>query len=168
ALIASAARDTGLLWGLIGFMAIIVSCAAVRKALDWMELLHSPKMAILLTTVVMVMLGMTTLGVSVGLFDLAHITLFPIAILAITAERFALIETEQGFGKALKITLATLVVIAAAYVVMNSLFLQSLILAFPELLLVVMAINLWLGKWIGLRVVEFIRFRKLIFQGVGT
>ncbi|MDH4248425.1 MAG: UUP1 family membrane protein, partial [Deltaproteobacteria bacterium] len=159
ALIASAARDTGLLWGLIGFMAIIVSCAAVRKALDWMELLHSPKMAILLTTVVMVMLGMTTLGVSVGLFDLAHITLFPIAILAITAERFALIETEQGFGKALKITLATLVVIAAAYVVMNSLFLQSLILAFPELLLVVMAINLWLGKWIGLRVVEFIRFR---------
>lgn len=163
ALIAAAARETGLLWGMIGFVVIILLSAAVRRMLDWMQLLHSPKMAIMLTTVVIVMLLMTVAGVNAGLFELAHMTLFPIAILAITSERFAIIQEEQGFQKAMRMMMTTIVVIAAAYWVMDSLFLQSLILAFPELLLFVIGLNLWLGKWVGLRVSEFIRFRKLIF-----
>ncbi len=165
ALIAAAARDTGLLWGLIGFVLIIVTSAIVRKFLDWLQLLHSPKMAIMLTVVVIVMLVMTVLGVHFKLFEIAHISLFPIAVLAITAERFSIIETEQGTLKAFRITATTMVVIAACYAVMSSLFLQSMILAFPELLLIVIALNLWLGKWVGMRVMEFIRFRKLIFGG---
>lgn len=162
ALIAAAARETGLLWGIVGFLGIISVTALVRKVLDWLQLLHSPKMAIMLTTVVIVMMVITVGGVQLGLFELAHMTLFPIAILAITAERVALMEIEQGGVKVAKITLMTLIVIAACYAVMDSLFMQSLILAFPELLLVVVALNLWLGKWIGIRVLEFVRFRRLI------
>ncbi|MBI5467599.1 MAG: UUP1 family membrane protein [Deltaproteobacteria bacterium] len=164
ALIAAAARETGLLWGVVGFVMVILVSALARKVLDWLHLLHSPKMAIMLTTVVVVMLSTTVAGVRLGLFDLAHITLFPIAIMAITAERFAILETEQGIKKAAMITLATIVVISACYAVMDSLFLQSMFLAFPELLLVVIAINMWLGKWIGMRLMEFIRFRRLIFR----
>ncbi|MDH5527813.1 MAG: UUP1 family membrane protein [Nitrospirota bacterium] len=163
ALIAAASRETGLWWGLAGFLTIIMLAALVRRGLDWMHLLHSPKMSIMLTIVVIAMLGLTVAATHAGLFDLAHVTLFPIAILAITAERFSLIEQEQGLGKVSRITAATLVVIAAAYWVMDSLFLQSLVLAFPEVLLLLVAINLWLGKWIGMRVSEFYRFRHLIF-----
>jgi len=164
ALIAAASRETGLLWGLVGFMLIIVITSLVRKLLDWVHLLHSPKMAILLTIVVIVMLLMTMFGVHFGLFDLAHISLFPIAILAITAERFAIIEAEQGLKESLRISFMTAIVIAFCYATMDSLFLQSMVLAFPEILLLVIALNLWLGKWVGMRVSEFIRFRKLIFK----
>jgi len=163
ALIAAAARETGLFWGALGFALIIMVSAIVRKGLEWLHLLHSPKMAIMLTIVIVIMLGSTVFAVNAGLYEFAHITLFPIAILAITAERFALIETEQGLPKALRIMMVTLMVMAACYVVMDSQFLQSLVLAFPELLLVLIAMNLWLGKWMGIRVLEFIRFRRLIF-----
>lgn len=163
ALIAAAARESGLLWGLVGFVLIILVSSLVRKVLDWLQLLHSPKMAIMLSTVVIVMMLTTIISVHFNLFELAHVTLFPIAVLAITAERFAIIESEQGSQKAFKITFTTLIVISACYMVMDSLFLQSMFLAFPELLLVVIALNLWLGKWIGMRVTEFFRFRKLIF-----
>jgi len=162
ALIASAARETGLMWGVIGFLLILLIVSTLRRLLDWFRLLHSPKMAIMLTTVVIVMLAITILAVNAGLFDLAHFTLFPIAILAITSERFAIIEIEQGWRKAMKITFTTLLVISAAYLFMDSLFLQSMILAFPELLFVIIALYLWLGKWTGMRVVEFFRFRKII------
>jgi hypothetical protein len=163
ALIAAAARETGLFWGVVGFSFIILVSSVVRKALDWMQLLHSPKMGIMFTTVVITLLTLTIAGVHSGLFELAHITLFPIAILAITAERFALIETEQGFRKAATILGVTILVVSACFLVMDSLFLQSLVLAFPELLLVVIALNIWLGKWMGIRALEFIRFRRLIF-----
>jgi hypothetical protein len=163
ALIAAAARETGLLWGLIGFVMIILISSLVRRVLDKVHLLHSPKMAILLTNVVIVILLITIFGVQFNLFELAHVSLFPIAILAITAERFSLMEIEQGWRKALTISLNTLVVIAAAYAVMASLFLQSMILAFPELLFLIIALNLWLGKWVGMRVTEFYRFRRLLY-----
>ena len=116
----------------------------------------------MLTSVVVMMLIMTVLSVNYGLTEIAHISLFPIAILAITAERFSIVESEQGFLKALKLSLATAVLIAAAYMVMDSLFLQTLIVAFPEMLLVIIALNLWLGRWIGMRMLEYIRFRSLI------
>ena len=165
ALIATAARETGIFWGLIAFFLIILISAAVRKFLDYLQLLHSPKMAIMLTVVVISMLLLTIFAVNSSLFHLAHISLFPIAILAITAERFAIIVEEQGLAKALKISFSTAIVIVAAYAVMSSLFMQSLILAFPELLLFLIVLNLWLGKWVGMRLSEYIRFRKLIFKG---
>ncbi|MGB5964418.1 MAG: 7TM domain-containing protein [Sulfurimonadaceae bacterium] len=164
ALIATAARETGIWWGLAGFFFIILVSALVRKFLNYLQLLHSPKMAIMLTVVVISMLLMTVFAVQTSLFDLAHISLFPIAILAITAERFAIIQEEQGFYKAMRISFFTAIVIIAAYVVMSSLFMMSLIIAFPELLLFLIVLNLWLGKWVGMRLSEFIRFRKLIFQ----
>lgn len=163
ALIAAASRETGLYWGLLGFALIIIITAIIRKGLDWLQLLHSPKMAVILAVVVLVMMAMTVVGVNFGLFELAQMTLFPIAILAITAERFAIMTEEQGYLKSFRIMLMTAIVIAAAYAVMSSLFLQSLFLAFPEMLLIVMAINIWLGKWVGMRLMEFYRFRKLIF-----
>ncbi len=166
ALIAAAARETGLLWGLIGFAMIILISSLVRRLLDRVQLLHSPKMAILLTNVVILMLLMTIVGVHFGFFELAHISLFPIAILAITAERFTIVEIEQGWQKAIVMSLNSIIVIAAAYAVMGSLFLQSMILAFPELLFLVIALNLWLGKWVGMRVTEFYRFRRLLFGRV--
>jgi hypothetical protein len=164
ALIAAASRETGLVWGLVGFVVIILVAAVLRRLLDWLHLLHSPKMSIMLTFVVIVMLAVSVAGVYFGLFDLAHVSLFPIAILAITAERFALIEAEQGLRKSFTITGVTLLVVSACYWVMDSLFLQSAIIAFPELLLSVIAVNLWIGKWTGLRLTEFFRFRRLIFQ----
>ncbi|MFV2061306.1 MAG: UUP1 family membrane protein [Gammaproteobacteria bacterium] len=164
ALIAAASRETGLLWGMFGFVVIILVSSLVRRVLDKVQLLHSPKMAILLTNVVIVMLLITIIGVQFNLFELAHVSLFPIAILAITAERFSIMEIEQGWRKALTISINTLIVIAAAYAVMASLFLQSMILAFPELLFLIIALNLWLGKWVGMRVTEFYRFRRLLYR----
>lgn len=162
ALIAAAARETGLLWGLFGFVMIIFITAVVRKGLDWLQLLHSPKMAVILAVVVIVMMINTVLGVHYGLIELAQMTLFPIAILAITSERFAIMVEEQGMAKALQLMFTTTIVIAAAYAVMSSLFMQSLFLAFPELLLVVMALNIWLGRWVGMRLLEYYRFRHLL------
>jgi hypothetical protein len=48
---------------------------------------------------------------------------------------------------------------------MNSLSLQIMMLGFPELLLVLITIHLWLGRWIGLRFTEYLRFKKLFSPG---
>lgn len=63
ALIAAAAQETGLFWGLVGFVGIIVTASIVRRFLEWLQLLHSPKMAIMLTVVVMLLIAAAIAGV---------------------------------------------------------------------------------------------------------
>jgi transglutaminase-like putative cysteine protease len=166
-LIAAAFNQTGLFWGLFAFLTIILGSGLIRHGLDRLGLLHSPKMSIVFTGVVGLMITMMILGMQTGLAELARVTLFPVAILTVTTERFAMIQAEQGFREAARTLLASLVVVFFCYGLLTSAFLRSLFLAFPELLLVVIALDLCLGRWVGVRLLEFVRFRRLIAQEQG-
>jgi len=162
ALIAAAALETGLWWGIFGFLIIILLGAAAQRGLDALQILHAPKMAILFATVIILMLTMTVAGLKLGLIALAHITLFPVAILTLTAERFAQVQAEHSFAAAARRLLMTVLAVAVCYGVMHSSVLKALVLVFPECLLLIIACDLWLGKWVGIRASEFIRFRRLL------
>jgi uncharacterized protein with transglutaminase domain len=73
-----------------------------------------------------------------------------------------LVEIEEGRRTAMLTFARTAIVIVFCYVTMNSLSLQILMLGFPELLLLVIAIDIWLGRWMGLRLTEWLRFRQLL------
>jgi len=162
ALVAAAATETGIGWGLVGLVLVVFAVALLRWFFQKLQLLHSPTLAILLTGVAVTMLGISLLAERVGLPRLAQISLFPVAVLAITAERFYLALTEQGTVRACKELSGTLIVIVACHVVMGSLALQILVIGFPEVLLVVVAANIYLGRWVGVRVSEYMRFRQLL------
>ena len=165
ALIAAASRETGFMWGIIGFLIVITVVALLRYPLDKWGVLHTPKMSILMICVIAVMLGLTVIGVRMNLFELAHISLFPMAVMTITAERFAILQIEEGTKRAFKVVLMTSVVIGFCYVAMNSLAMEALFLAFPEMMLFLVVLNLWLGRWIGIRVTELERFKWLVNRG---
>ncbi len=159
ALIALSCRETGLFYGLAGFLFIIGIVSALHYPLERLGLLYIPKMAIMLSAVVITFLGTATFAISFNLYELSYISLFPIAVVTITAERFGRKIMEEGMKDALKLTLQTLVVASIVYFIINSRTMQAFILAFPELLLVIIGLNLLLGRWIGLRVSEYYRFR---------
>lgn len=161
ALIAAAALETGAFWGVVGVLVIVLVVALVRLGLQRFTLLHSPTLAILLAAVAMVMLITSLLADRFGVRELTRISLFPVAVLAITAERFYIALTDHGPGSAMRELLGTIGVVLACYALMNSLALQALVVGFPELLLVVVAFNAYLGTWTGIRLSEYLRFRYL-------
>ncbi len=162
ALIAVAAGETGLLWGVVGILIVMASVGLVRSAMRHLELLHSPTLAILLAVVVLSMLGTSLVAEKLELMKLAKLSFFPIAVMAIASERFYLALVEQGGRIALEQLTGTLIVVLGCYVVMNSLALQILLSGFPEVLLLVVAANVYLGRWIGIRLLEYLRFRRTL------
>lgn len=165
ALVAAAAQETGVFWGLLGFSGVILFVAVIRAVLERFDLLHTPKLSAMLAIVVALLLTIAGIGARAGVLNLAYLTLFPIAIITLTTERFSLLLEEDGPRLAFAVLLQTLAVTAVCYAFQSSLFLQTIILTFPELLAVLVALNLWLGRWMGLRVIELWRFRSLIFAG---
>jgi hypothetical protein len=63
--------------------------------------------------------------------------------------------------------LGSLVIASLAYLVMKEAHLQHLIFVFPELLLVLFALTLVLGRYSGYRLTELFRFRALAREGEG-
>ncbi len=161
ALLAVAFRDTGLAWGLALFGAILVFGGAVRVGLERFSLLHTPRLAVMLTATVLFMMGVTVLGVATGWVLPTRVSLFPIVILTLTVERFVHTAEEDGTWAALRVVLGTAIVTSAAYASMTWEPLQVLVVTFPETLLLVMAAFIALGRWPGLRLLEYVRFRHL-------
>jgi transglutaminase-like putative cysteine protease len=161
ALIAASVAATGLLWGMVSIIIVTVAVLFARLGLQRLQLLHSPTLAILLTVVVMSMLATSLVADYLDLQELARVAYFPIAVMAITSERLYLVLTERGFRSGMTHFGGTLLVVLACYLVMNSTAMQVLVSGFPEVLLLVIAANIYLGRWVGVRLIEIWRFRKL-------
>jgi hypothetical protein len=161
ALIAVAISGTGLIWGLLAFTVVIIIVSLVHFPLERLGLLYTPKLVIMLVSVVVAFIVLSIAGISFGYTEIAYVAMFPVVVITITAERFARLIVEDGLGKALNTTLQTLVVVVMCYYTITSRTMEAVFLAFPELFLVIIACMIVLGRWIGLRVIEYKRFRWL-------
>jgi hypothetical protein len=83
-------------------------------------------------------------------------------ILAMTIERMSLIWEELGATEALIQGIGSLAVAALGYLCMSSRYLEHLVFVFPELLLLILALTLLLGRYTGYRLTELWRFRSAL------
>lgn len=162
ALIAIAMSYTGVWWGMMSFVIVIMVVSLVHFPLEKLGILYTPKLVIMLVSVVITFILLSIIGIKFDYTDLAYITLFPVVVITITAERFARTIMEDGFQRALVITVQTLLVVLMAYSAMSSTTMEGMFLAFPELFLMIIGTMLILGRWMGLRLSEYKRFKGLI------
>jgi transglutaminase-like putative cysteine protease len=153
---------TGLWWGTFIFLAIVGLGVTLRAALLRLRLQAVSRLAILIALVAAVMGGLTLVGATLGIGPLLNISIFPMVIMSNVIENFAASQVELGTRKALAMTLTTLLLSITCYLVVDRGGLQSLVLAYPEILLGVVAFDVLLGKWRGLRVAEYVRFYRAV------
>jgi transglutaminase-like putative cysteine protease len=149
---------TGLWWGALIFVVIVGLGVALRLALQRLRLQAVSRLAILIALVAVVMGGLTLVGASLGIGPLLNISIFPMVIMSNVIENFGASQVEFGTRQALSMTVTTLLLSIACYLVVDRGGLQSLVLAVPEILLVTVAFDVLLGKWRGLRLLEYFRF----------
>lgn len=162
ALIAVSFQDTGFLLGSTMFLFIILVTSAVNFLLIRLKLLHIPRLVIVLTVVVMSLMAFSILAIKIGLTRAAGVSMFPMAILALTSERFTQTILEDSWREAAKRILITYLISAGCFFVICQQTLQTLIAAFPELLLLNISLNLLIGSWPGLRLLEYFRFKWVL------
>lgn len=160
-LIALAFRETELLNGLFLFTTLVFLGLAFRFYLEHLRLLLVPRLSAVLIIVVILMLLMSVISHQLGFEPGLSVALFPMVILAMTIERMSVVWEERGSTEAIQQGLGTLVLAAVCYAVMDLDYARHLVFVFPELLLVVLAATLLLGRYTGYRLTELVRFKAL-------
>ncbi len=151
--------------GLGLFLAIVVVSTLVRFFLRTIKvrLLYLPRMAIILWSVVLGVLGILFLTPVVNLQGLANVSVFAVLILTLLAEDFTRVQLGKSVRTAVDLTVETIILAFASYLVLTLTPIQSFAIQNPEILLIgVLIFDFVLGRYSGLRLMEILRFRKLI------
>ena len=160
-LIALSFRETQLLWGAILFTLLVTLGLSIRFLLERLRLLLVPRLSAVLIVVVLLMMVISVVSHKLGIETGLSVALFPMVIIAMTIERMSIVWEEHGAGDAMRAGAGSLLLASVAYLAMGMHWLEHLIFTFPELLLVVLAMVILLGRYSGYRLTELARFRAI-------
>ncbi len=158
-LMALAFRSTGLFYGLAIFAGVVFIGYLVRSRINDLRLLLVPRLAAILTLVVICFLILSLIGNKLGLRNMMAVGLLPFVILTMTIERFYVLIEESGVKEALITASGSAAVAILTYGVLQLEGLQLIFFVYPEYLLAVAAFQIMLGRYTGYRLSEYIRFR---------
>jgi len=146
--------------GLVFLVFIISTGYATRAIMRRWRLLYIPKVAIVITVVSITLLLLLGLGTLFKIV-LARDTIFVLLIMSTLSESFLNVKTEEGLYSAILGTGETILAALLCVFIVQWPWLQSVVLAYPELILFTILIDVILGRWTGLRLVEYFRFREV-------
>lgn len=151
----------GLPYGLLIFLVVLLAGSFTRYLLKRLHLLFLPRMAIVLTAVTLAVIALLALAARFDQQALIVASIFPILVIIALVEKFVTAQIEKGVWDATRLSIETLILSIVAYFIVSWDVLRDLVLAYPEIILLTLIINIILGKWTGLRLSEYARFREV-------
>ncbi|MBN2248914.1 MAG: inactive transglutaminase family protein [Campylobacterales bacterium] len=153
--------QTSLLNGLVMFFVIVFSGLFIRFYLSRLRLLLVARISAVIIVVIAIMSLMSIVSYKLGLTQALSVTFFPMIILSWTIERMSILWEEEGGREVWIQGSGSLLVAVLAYFAMMNEYAAYLFFSFPELLLVILAVIIVIGRYTGYRLSEIFRFAPL-------
>jgi hypothetical protein len=160
-LIALAFRETELFKGIMLFILIVSLGLGFRFYLERLRLLLVPRLAAVVTIVVLLMTTISIISNEMGMETGLSVSLFPMIIISLVIERMSIVWEERGAGTALKEGAGSLLMAALAFLVMSIDILRYWVTVFPEVNLIALGLVVAMGRYTGFRITELFRFSKI-------
>lgn len=155
--------STGLTTGIILFISVLLGAMLARYLLKFLKMPVLPKTAMMLLLVSIVMLLLLTVGSILKIDLVLNVSIFPLLIIILLTENFMTSQMFASRGEALSITFETLVLAIIGALIFGNETIQRFVILKPELTILLVAIlNLAIGRYTGLRVLEYFRFQDLL------
>ncbi len=146
--------------GVFFLLFILFTGYGTRTIMKRWRLLYIPKVAVILTVVSFTLLILMGVSAFYGI-TFSRETIFILLIMSTLSESFLALKTEEGWRSAIIGVLETIAAsLICVFIVQWDVF-QSLVLAYPEVILLTVIVDIILGRWTGLRLMEYIRFREV-------
>lgn len=151
--------------GIALFLLIVLISTIVRTALKKIKvkIAYLPRMSLILWLVSLSVLGVLFVSGHVTGLDFVNISIYPVLIMVLLVEEFTRVQLGKNVEFAASLTFETLILAVSAFVILTYRPLQLFALLHPELVLVAaLLFDVFLGRYMGLRLLEMWRFRTLL------
>lgn len=157
--------DTGLLAGIVLLATIFATSYIARILLKRIRIMQLPKMALSMWLVAIAIVAALTIAATNGIFTVQDLSIFPILLLVLLSDRVVALFLERSMAEITQITLITLLLGLIGYSLLSWEALRNLVILYPEIILLCIPLNIIMGRYFGLRMTEYMRFKSVIDYG---
>ncbi len=155
--------STDIMPGIIIFTVVLISSYFSHKVLKKMQLQYLPRTSMMLWFVSTIILCLLMIASLFDKMSFLTINIFPILIIMLLTENFMSSQLFNSQKQALRLTLETLIIAIICAFIISRVSIQKFVILNPELTLFgVIGINLLIGKYKGLRLLEYFRFDSIL------
>lgn len=151
---------TGILTGLLLLITIVFGSLFSRILFKKIRIMQLPKLSLSIFVISILILALLSVRAG-GLISVSQLSIFPVMIMIILSERIVSLQLERSFNETITITLVTLILGIIGFFLLSFEMLRTLVLLYPELILLVIPVNILIGRYFGLRLNEYFRFSHI-------
>ena len=154
---------TGLVSGILLFLVILLVADLGQRLLKRLKLQYLPRMALLLWFVSLGVFAVIFLTSLVNFGTITNLNIFPILIMVLIAETVIEVRIGKSPKEAADLTIETIILAVVSGLILSLDLVQKSALLNPEILVLSVAIfDIFVGKFVGLRLLEYLKYRKLL------
>ena len=153
---------TGLLAGLLLLGTIILGSLVARFSLKRIRIMNLPKLSLSMLIISMFVFTTMVLAASNGLLAVKQLSIFPVLLLILLSERIISLTLSKNLNDMMYVTFTNLGIGIIGFLLLSWTAFRNQILLYPELCLLLIPINILIGRYFGLRLTEYFRFRPFI------
>lgn len=151
--------------GFIMLAAIILASLVSRFFLRRFPIMQMPKVALSMLMVSLFLLVALTISSIYGIVDVRNLSIFPILLFILLSDRIVTLFLERELAETIQTTLITLLLAILGFLLLQWEQLRQFALLYPELILLIIPINILIGRYFGLRMTEYIKFQPILKHG---
>lgn len=159
----------GATYGTVTMLLAVVVGLTVRYLLKKANILYLSKMSLLLSTsslsILILLVAASIFGIYFGIDTSSNqralLSIFPMVLIAVQADKLSLLVMNREHPRELIRLLATYGAVIVSYFLIKSETLELILLALPEIVIIPFILQYLIGRYTGLRLVEYVRFREL-------
>ncbi|NUM25283.1 MAG: hypothetical protein HUU49_01505 [Candidatus Buchananbacteria bacterium] len=156
----------GVLFGMAVLLLVILVSYVLREIVGKLNLLYIPRVSFLFSVLSLSFFIIIWFSLNFGSPVTIGAAIFPMLMISTISERISSTQSEEGVSGALRGTIQTILVALVAYYFVSWPWLAVRIIALPEIVLLPLIGNLITGKFTGLRLIEYFRFRTLFKDNI--
>lgn len=163
AVLAVAFVSTGIINGIALFLVVLLVTMVTRKLIKPLKLQYLPRAAMLMWAVSLGILAFLLIAGFLGASAFYSMSIFVILIIMLLSENFMDTQLASSQSEAIRLTVETILLATVSSFLIDSKSVQEMVILNPELTLAAVAIlNFVVGKYRGLRFLEYFRFRSIV------
>jgi len=151
--------------GFIMLAAIIIASLVSRFLLKSFPIMQMPKIALSMLMVAIFLLIALTISSIYGIIDVRNLSIFPILLFILLSDRIVSLFLERDFIETVQTTIITLFLAILGFLLLTWQELRFFTLIYPESILLLIPINIMIGRYFGLRMTEYIKFQPILKHG---
>ena len=97
-----------------------------------------------------------------GILVVKQLSIFPVLLLILLSEQIIAVQQERSAQEMIIISMVTFAIGILGFLLLSSTHLRNTVLLYPEFTLLLVPLNIIIGRYFGLRLMEYFRFSSIM------